>query len=278
MSFEQWKAATRPKVDATWNLHYQVPDLEFFVMLSSLTGVGGSPSQANYSSGSTFQDVFARYRSSQGLPAVSIDLGSIKGVGYVAENEGVVDRLIKMGYEPIETLQTMRIIESAMLNPKRSIDSSQVITGICEYDETMNVAWKRDRRFWPLQRNQDLLHGEHCRDNEKGPASSDSLKDAIAAAETFDDAANCCIEALVRKVSEMFAIPSTEIDISLPLSRYGVDSLVAVEVRNWLTITARADTSIFDVMQSPSLTVFANKIAEKSKYVAEKGLKPATGG
>ena len=107
--------------------------------------------------------------------------------------------------------------------------------------------------------------------------SLDSLKDAIAAAENFDDAVKCVTEALVQRVSEMFAIPSEEIDAALPMSRYGVDSLVAVEVRNWLAISAKADASIFDIMQSPSLAVLASKVAEKSKYVADTGLKPSAG-
>lgn len=277
MSFEQWKAATRPKVEATWNLHHQLPDLDFFVMLSSLTGVGGSTSQANYSAGSTFQDNFARYRRAQGLPAVSIDLGSVKGVGYVAETRGVVERLIKIGFEPIEEAQTMRIIESAMRNSTRSIDLSQVITGICAYDETMKVAWRHDRRFWPLQRSRALLLGESGRGKNPGSASLDSLKDGIAAAGNFDDAVKCITQALVRKTSDMFAIPSAEIDTASPMSRYGVDSLVAVEVRNWLAVAARADASIFDVMQSPSLVVLASKVAEKSKYVVDVGLKPSSG-
>lgn len=60
---------------------------------------------------------------------------------------------------------------------------------------------------------------------------------------------------------------------SCPLAVYGVDSLVAVEVRNWLAVSAKADLSIFDIMQSPSLEALAERVTEKSSLVAEKGLK-----
>ena len=73
----------------------------------------------------------------------------------------------------------------------------------------------------------------------------------------------------------MFMIPEAEIDASLPTSEYGVDSLVAVELRNWLFAKAAAEMSIFDMLQSKSLNALAEKVATKSAYVREAGLMPA---
>jgi hypothetical protein len=87
MDYESWIAASRPKIQGSWNLHELMPrDLEFFVMLSSLTGIIGNRGQANYGAGNTFQDALAHYRKTLGLPAVSLDLGAIRGIGWVAEN------------------------------------------------------------------------------------------------------------------------------------------------------------------------------------------------
>ena len=61
-------------------------------MLSSLAGIIGSISQANYAAGNTFQDALVHYRHAQGLPAQSIDLGLIRGLGYVEEHEEVAAR------------------------------------------------------------------------------------------------------------------------------------------------------------------------------------------
>jgi len=56
MTLEQYNAALRPKVHGSWNLHKLLSknDLEFFVMLSSLSGVVGLASQCNYAAGGTF--------------------------------------------------------------------------------------------------------------------------------------------------------------------------------------------------------------------------------
>lgn len=50
MNVENYTKAVRPKIPGSWNLHYifNHADIDFFVMLSSLAGVAGTVSQANY--------------------------------------------------------------------------------------------------------------------------------------------------------------------------------------------------------------------------------------
>jgi hypothetical protein len=62
-------------------------------MLSSLAGVIGNPSQSNFTAGGAFQDALAMYRVGKGLPGVSLDIGAVKNVGYVASNKTIYDRL-----------------------------------------------------------------------------------------------------------------------------------------------------------------------------------------
>lgn len=89
MPVEDFHAVIRPKVDGSWNLHTLLPSgMDFFVLLSSLAGVGGSHGQSNYAAGNTYQDALALHRTSQGEKAMSMDLGKILRMGYVAEREG----------------------------------------------------------------------------------------------------------------------------------------------------------------------------------------------
>ncbi|KAH9222301.1 hypothetical protein DL95DRAFT_508189 [Leptodontidium sp. 2 PMI_412] len=63
MSYDDWVAAIDPKIAGSWNLHKLLPDnLEFFIMLSSTSGIVGNPGQANYAAGNTFQNGLAHYR------------------------------------------------------------------------------------------------------------------------------------------------------------------------------------------------------------------------
>ncbi|TQN68831.1 Highly reducing polyketide synthase azaB, partial [Colletotrichum shisoi] len=263
MKYEQWLAATSPKISATWNIHNNLPDLDFLVLLSSLTGLGGNTSQANYSAGGTFQDAFAKYRTSQGFPGVSIDLASIQEVGFVANTEGVADRLTRTGLADIDEATLRKIVETAIRNPRRPVDLSQLITGILEFDETSTVAWVNDRRFSSLQLNRTGPSGSRGR-NDQQPGAAARLSDLLQSATSAADAAALILDAIVFKLADMFGLDAAEIDKKHPVSRYGVDSLIAVELRNWLVSSAGAETtSIFDVLHSPSLSVLAEKIGEK---------------
>ena len=72
----------------------------------------------------------------------------------------------------------------------------------------------------------------------------------------------------------MFSLPEDEVDPSASMSHYGVDSLVAVELRNWLSSASQSEVSIFDIMQSKSLVGLAETAGVKSRLVPG-NLKPS---
>ena len=61
----------------------------------------------------------------------------------------------------------------------------------------------------------------------------------------------------------MFMVPETGIDRSKPPSMYGVDSLLAVDLRNRQSAHLQAELSIFDVLQSESLAKLGEVTAAK---------------
>jgi acyl transferase domain-containing protein/NADPH:quinone reductase-like Zn-dependent oxidoreductase len=70
MTHDEWSTGTLPKINGTWNLHKSLPaDLDFFIMLSSVSGVIGNGGQANYNAGNIFQDYLAHHRHALGTPA-----------------------------------------------------------------------------------------------------------------------------------------------------------------------------------------------------------------
>lgn len=159
-------------MDGTLNLHNSLPDLNFFVMLSSLTGVAGNTSQANHAAGNTFQDALARHCTAKGQPAVSLDLGAVEDVGFVAESS----------------------------------------------DEVRDVIEKK-----PMQ----LANGPSASGSAAGQGlDKNSLSDLFVSQVSDQEASSRITTALVSKLSDLFNIGASDIDGTMPMSRYGVDSLI----------------------------------------------------
>lgn len=274
MSYEQWRHGILPKVAGTINLHKNLTNLNFFIMLSSLTGIIGNVSQSNYAAGNSFQDALARNRTLNGLPAVVIDLGPVSDAGFVAKSDDRLrDRVEKnLGHNRISTSQVLRLIEEAIREPlKKNLEDSQIITCISAYDKIPEgAAIKKDRRFGTLRLGNSGAVAVSVSVGTGGRL--DELVQAMATARTTSSltiaqAGELVLELLTNKLATLFNIPISEVDTSLPLSHFGVDSLVAVELRNWLTGTVKTKVTIFEILQSTSLVGFAALIAERSGLV-----------
>ncbi|RHZ48345.1 hypothetical protein CDV55_100373 [Aspergillus turcosus] len=263
MTVDNFKAAVGPKVHGSWNLHQQLQGLDFFVMLSSLVGVVGGASQANYAAGGAFQDALATYRRSQGLPAVTIDLGMIKQVGYVAVTKGVAERLAKNGYKALDEHQVLRILEAVISSPS----APQVITGINtgpgpHWDE---AGWMKEARMAGLKYQQSVQTAPEGASHRT--VADSNLRSQLSRASSLSHAAELILHAITSKLSSMFSLAEEEIDPTKGVAGFGVDSLIAVELRNWVASQAASDISIFELMQSPSLTELAMTVATRSSQL-----------
>lgn len=277
MTFEQWQRAVQSKVSSSTNLHKHLPNLMFFVMLSSMTGVAGHVSQANYSAGNAFQDALARHRTACGQPAVSLDLPGITDVGYVAaQDSSHGDNRLRAHVEALGMLSLdwaamLPLIEAAVLrSPQRTrIDDAQVIIGIAPWDQLPDGAIVRqDRRFSTLRLASPRGAAIPASAVAGGAAAAASPTAMLAQAlksSTTAERTHSVAEAVAKRLAVIFNVSADDIDLAVPMTAHGVDSLVAVELRNWLSGAANAKISIFEITQSNSLIDFAALLVERSQ-------------
>jgi acyl transferase domain-containing protein/NADPH:quinone reductase-like Zn-dependent oxidoreductase/SAM-dependent methyltransferase len=276
MVLEDWQTCIRPKVHSTWNLHVQWSQpgsLDFFVMLSSFSGLLGIVSQGNYAAGSVYQDAMAHWRQSRGLPGVSLDLGAVKGVGYVAENAGVADRVRRTGETlMLEERAVLQALQAAILYQR---DRPQILLGLNtgpgpQWDRDGKSQMSRDARFLPLTYRESRRQTSDLeKDTGAGGSESQNLAGKLAGVKSRDAAVQLVGEAISTKLANIFMLPASEIDLTQPPALYGIDSLIAVELRNMLLLQAGAELSVFNIMQSVSLAALALDVVNKNRHLTE---------
>ena len=132
MTYEDWVAALTPKIQGTWNLHFELQHipLDFFILFGSVAGTMGFPSQANYAAANTFLDSFVKYRQSQGLPASVIDLGYVADIGFAAEKSPQTWNAIRaMDAQVVEEKDLLQALEISVF-AQSPHPSSQLIVGL----------------------------------------------------------------------------------------------------------------------------------------------------
>lgn len=269
MTIDDYTAAVLPKVAGTWNLHskfQQSGDLDFFVIFSSNVGILGNASQSNYAAGGSFQDALARWRVARGLPCVSIDLAAVKSVGFVAETAGVWARMAKLGHMSLEEDTVLSLVELAVLEPS----ATQIVAGInggpgVHWDRESSSQLGRDARFTALRFRQQQRQSGSKTGGETG--GGQALASRLAEANSRSEVERLVSQAMAQWLANIFTVPIDDIDMTKPPGSYGIDSLVAVELRNMLTRQVGAEVSSFSIMQSASLAALASEAAAKSGHV-----------
>lgn len=261
-----------PKHTGTWNLHHHLPkDLDWFIMLSSISGIIGNATQAAYAAGSTFMDSFAAYRNSLGLPTVSLDLGVVTDVGYLAENTELASKMAKQGFQGTDTPTLMSLIEAAItsaLNHPTGLQptSSQIITGL----GTWNPSHSLPNFDSPLFAHYRRLFIDPTEDTTTTDSSPNTIRDSLQSAKSLDEASAIIYSALSTRIASHLSIPVDRIDPNNPITEYGIDSHVALDLRTWILKNIDSGVSILEILSSGSLMDLAGRIAEKSALVTVK--------
>ncbi|KAF5239311.1 hypothetical protein FANTH_10014 [Fusarium anthophilum] len=277
MTFDQWQAATRPKVQGTWNLHEATvrsgAHLDFFLMFSSISGAIGNPGQANYNSANTFLDAFAQYRKGQGLAASVVDIGAVEDIGVLAEQQGLLGAMKARGFKAVNEQELLDAMVVAMLvhaSPSPTVPDSPFIeanTFAIGLDSSVSLRSSSNRAVWKKDRRMAVYHNIGSAGGE-AEASNDSLKSFLVTAKSDSailrapETAKFLALEIGKKLFNLLLKPQEDLNTSMPLVDLGLDSLVAIELKAWWKQVFAFDISVLEMMGKGSLDVLGQHAAD----------------
>jgi hypothetical protein len=274
MTYNDWTSATSPKIRGSWNLHKHLPsNLDFFILLSSTSGIIGSGGQSNYSAGNTYQDALATYRLSNGQKAVSLDLSIMKEEGYFTDHEDILEQYLNIKkLVPMTQADLFTILEH-YCDPELRIEDmqSQVVMGLSLPADIRSkgeeeVSWMERPLFSQLHQIASLDQGSSTKSSVPGSQSDVS---ALSTAKSRTEAGVIITLAIRDKLSRVLSRPAEEIETDKPMHAHGVDSLVAVELRNWFSKSLKADVPVFEVLGGANIDALGISVAEKLGFKDE---------
>ncbi|MFI9052725.1 type I polyketide synthase [Streptomyces sp. NPDC053427] len=143
---ELLRTVRRPKADGAWHLHEATRglDLAAFVLYSSVSGVLGSPGQGNYAAANACLDALARYRTGQGLPAVSLAWGPWgRGSGMTGSVSDLdLERMARGGMPPLSIEDGLALFDAATARPEPVIVPSRINIAGLQVQQALPALWR----------------------------------------------------------------------------------------------------------------------------------------
>jgi NADPH:quinone reductase-like Zn-dependent oxidoreductase/NAD(P)-dependent dehydrogenase (short-subunit alcohol dehydrogenase family) len=273
MTIDDWHASLAPKLAGSWNLHQLLPsDLDFFVMFSSSTGIMGSFGQSNYTAGNTYQDALAAHRVQHGQRAHAIAMSMVVGVGWVAENAQVQALLRVRGMLEEVSLDDIYELLRFCCNAKSASVGSQIITSLSRPADLRALGIVE-----PLGSTRPIYSHMHTLPSRYDTSTDGTIRQGtkklpsmlLQDATTLAEATDIITEAIQSQLSSLLVVSKDDIDPKKPIHKYGVDSMVAVEMRNWFSKGVGADVGTTEILDDIGIAELAVKIASKSRFVKE---------
>lgn len=267
----------KPKVFGAWAIHQVLGGLpiESFVLFSSGSAELSSPLLGGYAAGNAFLDALSHYRRSKGLPATSINWGFWGSVGMVArQQQEQGDRThVPTGmytFDPHDAFPLMqRIIASG--TPQAAVLRADWDIWARTYPSAAKVPLLRDLvnaatdNAEPpgLTQSPEPVQPVSAAPPQSAPAASapvsaEALLEADLSAEKHDKEE--VLEFLRAEVADVLGLEPERVKASRPLSRMGMDSMMAVELQNRVQREFGVKLPVVQMLKDSSVTDIADAL------------------
>ncbi len=245
----------RPKVMGGWLLHrlLQADPLDFFILFSSAGSVLGQPGQGNYAAANAFLDALAHYRQAQGQPALSINWGAWAGEGFADSVGGkrLATRLALLGISSIAPNQALEMLGRLLVQ-----SATQVVA--------VPVNWNNYREFYPAGSASPLL-SELAREEAEAPrpaGGKSQMREAFLAAKP-EERRKLLHSYLGGQVARVLGLSPSKLDVQQPLSHLGLDSLMAVELKNRIAVDLKVNVPVVKFLQGFSVDQAVTQVLDQ---------------
>lgn len=267
MTFDTFSPVTLAKVQGTLNLEkvFATAHLDFFLMLSSAVVVTGASGQANYNAGNAVQDAIAHHR----RPGfMSLNVGWIEDAIHTANDKTKLQGLWRTGLTPITPLELSRYFDYLLGAASSRSQIRQAVIGFTTTSLSHTSAGNSNV--------QSALFC-HVRTPDKAGREFPSAPGVQSFKETMesgdlDAIVDFISGAIVDQLAMLIAVDATQVNPNHgSIISLGLDSLVAIELRNWITREFDASLQSSEIITDQPVRALAQKVASRSRIISTHG-------
>ena len=273
------------KVTAGWNLHTYFaskPRLDLFVVFSSVASLIGNLGQSNYSIGNTYLEGLIANRRASGLAGTALILGGVYDAGAVARNASILNESLRsqmvsksdvlLALEKVVRQQSWLHEEAGDDVANEQLEAHNTVSNNAMTNDTATTDQQRERKDETSTSRNDMTPREVIIfPFDKGTLADVpvlrmlrwSLASSAAKAEALlQQVAKLPVsertEAVTRSVKDDIAmilgLEASTLRGDQPLSSLGIDSILAVELKNKLDTQWQMSLPVFELTSGKSVS------------------------
>ncbi len=234
----------RAKVAGSWHVQQLLGDqLDFFVLFSSASALLSSPRLGSYAAANAFLDGLAHYRRACGQPALSVNWGVWADEGMAAQFDRDDVALITLrGMGTLSTQQGLDALQNLMQQTAAQVG-------------VLPVNWRRWQELYPAFVDAPFLAHVVQRPKQAAATRPPALsRDRLLAADLAER------QTLLQTYLNSLAAKTmgvANLDSKQPLNELGLDSLMAVEIKNRIESDLGVVVPMVKLLQGPSIVQLA---------------------
>ncbi|MCD9019919.1 type I polyketide synthase [Parachryseolinea silvisoli] len=230
-----------PKMKGAWNLHLltQHRTLDCFILFSSASALIGLSGQGGYVAANTFLDALAHSRRCMGLPGMSINWGVMLDSGMVADTEGLEAYARAEGFIPATMNEALHAFEA--LYPDNPVQA-----GLLRLDAAVMAQYYTTLAQTPYFRGLLTTH-----------STTTATTQAFTIPADPEARTAYLLQRVILHTAAIVHMPAVQISPSMTFRSLGLDSIMAVQLRNLLEAETGVTLSVAMFWSHPSLQTFA---------------------
>jgi amino acid adenylation domain-containing protein len=259
MDMQALERVFQAKIQGGWALHsaLQHEPLDFFVLFSSVASLLSQPGQGNYAAANAFLDALARYRRAQGLPALAVNWGPWKELGFAATPGGrrLVAALAHLGVQSLEPVDAFKALE--LLLAQEAVQTAVLPVDWQKYRATSSPGSASPLLERLLGKETSGPAGEP----RSGAAEWKSKLHSQLQGLPDEQQVELLVRYLCQRIGRVMQMPDSAISAKRNILELGVDSIMVMELVRELERDLQLRLYPREVFERPSVEALAEYLA-----------------
>ncbi|PLB36519.1 fatty acid synthase S-acetyltransferase [Aspergillus candidus] len=246
---DSFRTVFAPKALGAWNLHQttQGLNLDFFVLVSSVSSILGVAGQLSYAAANQFLDGLAQHRQASGLPGTSLNLGVLGEYAGMSRTSQSNNRVVQLAESEGLSTTDLPTVFSAL---ERALLHSTSQTMISSIDWSMflkaypHLAY--DGAYLGLDKQQEADKNDESQvfsSRLSGPEREQAIRDTLQAG-----------------LAKILGVDTSRISPTEKIDQYSLDSMTLTQLRGLILREFRTPYPLIRLFEGPSLQEVAAEL------------------